>query len=288
MSYFLHILTLFSIYLPVVASFNLNLGFRGIFNFATTAFFGLGAYTALIFLISGFSLIQTFFIVGFVSVVLAMFLSKVTIRLSNDSLALVLFITLLVLQNIVTNWKNLTGGSFGLSIFSLSYQSADLDYFIQNMNWLSMIYCVMVLTLFVIISKSKIGLIWLSARDNLKLSKSLGQKWESARALNIIFAGIFTSFAGVFYVFYVGYIDPSLFGLNLLILIISMTVLGGLESWKGVIIGTLILSILPELLRFLPILSIEIAPFRNILYGIVLLTCLICKPYGLFGKFKVG
>ena len=288
MSYFLHILTLFSIYLPVVASFNLNLGFRGIFNFATTAFFGLGAYTALICLISGFSLIQTFFIVGFVSVVLAMFLSKVTIRLSNDNLALVLFIILLVTQNVVTNWKNLTGGSFGLSIFSLSYQSADLDYFIQNMNWLSMIYCVMILTLFVMISKSKIGLIWLSARDNLKLSKSLGQKWESARALNIIFAGIFTSFAGVFYVFYVGYVDPSLFGLNLLILIISMTVLGGLESWKGVITGTLILSILPELLRFLPILSIEIAPLRNILYGIVLLTCLIYKPYGLFGKFKVG
>jgi len=271
-----------------VAGLNLNLGFRGILNFATTAFFGLGAYTALICLIAGFSLTQTILVVILSSILLAIIISKITTHLSGDNLALVLFMLLLVIQNVVLNWKNLTGGSFGLSIFSLKYKSADLSWFINNLTWISLGYCFGVLALFIVISKSKIGLWWLSSRDNLKLSKSLGQKWETTRALNIILSGIFTAFSGVFYVLYVGYIDPSLFGLNLLVLIISMAVLGGLESWKGTIIGTLILTVLPELLRFLPITSSEIAPLRNILYGVLLLICLIYKPYGLFGRFKVG
>ena len=277
-----------TIYLPIVASLNLNLGFRGILNFATTAFFGLGAYMALICLVSGFSLIQIIVIVIFFSVLLSVITSKVTVKLSSDNLALVLFMMLLVIQNLVTNWKSLTGGSFGLSIFSLSYKSSELSWFLENLPWLSLIHSILVFSFFVIISKSKMGLEWLSSRDNLKLSKSLGLKWEFWRALNLVFSGIITSLSGIFYVLYIGYIDPSLFGLNLLVLVISMAVLGGLESWKGVFFGTLILTIIPELLRFLPITNTQIAPLRNILYGIILLICLIHKPYGLFGKFKVG
>jgi branched-chain amino acid transport system permease protein len=271
-----------------VAGLNLNLGFRGILNFATTAFFGLGAYITLMSLIAGFSLFQTFLIVGLSSMLMGLIISKVTIRLTNDNQALVLFMLLLVIQNVIINWKSLTGGSFGLGIFSLSYKSTELNWFIQNLTWLSLIHCFGVLIFFIVISKSKIGLWWLSSRDNLKLSKSLGQKWEAVRALNIVLSGVLTAFSGVFYALYVGYIDPSLFGLNLLVLIISMVVLGGLESWTGTIVGTLILTILPELLRFLPFTSTEIAPLRNILYGVMLLICLIYKPYGLFGRFKVG
>jgi branched-chain amino acid transport system permease protein len=271
-----------------VASLNLNLGFRGILNFATTALFGLGAYIALICLIAGFPLTQIFIVVGFASVLLGVAISKMTIKLSNDNLALVLFMLLLVIQNLVTNWKSLTGGSFGLSIFSLPYRSSELSWFLENLLWLSLFYSFLVISFFLIVSRSKIGLSWLSTRDNLKLSKSLGQKWELWRTLNITFASLATSFSGVFYVLYIGYIDPSLFGLNLLVLIISMAVLGGLESWKGVFFGSLILTVIPELLRFFPITNIQAAPLRNILYGTLLLICLIYKPYGLFGKFKIG
>ena len=287
MPYLLHILTLFSIYLPVVAGFNLNLGFRGISNFAITAFFGLGSYIALICLIANLSLFETFGAVGLSVVILAVLVCKMSFKLNSDNLALCLFTLLLVIQNIVINWKSLTGGSFGLSIFSVDQKTQELRWFLQNISWLSMFYSLCVLLVCITISKSKIALTWRSSRDNLKLSESLGQNQEAWRILNITLSAIVSAFAGVFYAVYVGYVDPSLFGLNLLVLVMSMAVLGGLESLKGTVFGVFILIVLPEILRFLPITSSEIAPLRNILYGLLLLACLIYKPYGIFGKFKI-
>jgi branched-chain amino acid transport system permease protein len=63
-----------------------------------------------------------------------------------------------------------------------------------------------------------------------------------------------------------------------------MIVIGGAGSIRGVVTGAILLSILPELLRFLGVGSAQAANIRQIVYGLALVVVLLVRPEGLAGK----
>ncbi|MCA9488256.1 MAG: branched-chain amino acid ABC transporter permease, partial [Nanoarchaeota archaeon] len=87
---------------------------------------------------------------------------------------------------------------------------------------------------------------------------------------------------------YITYIDPSSFYLGNIILILIIVILGGLASIRGSIIGTIIILLIPEILRFINLPSSILGPARQIVYALVLLGILLYKPKGLFGKVDLG
>ena len=101
--------------------------------------------------------------------------------------------------------------------------------------------------------------------------------------ISAFFAGI----AGSLYAHYITFIDPSSFTILESILIISMIIVGGLASMKGAVAGAIILVLLPEPLRFLPLPSFAIGALRQMIYAALLVILLIKRPQGIFGEFSL-
>ncbi|MCK5320077.1 branched-chain amino acid ABC transporter permease, partial [Candidatus Parcubacteria bacterium] len=104
-----------------------------------------------------------------------------------------------------------------------------------------------------------------------------------ALATSAFFAGL----AGSLYASYITFIDPSSFTLMQLIPVLSIVIIGGLASLKGTIIATVILTLLPESLRFVGFPSSIIGPARQMTYALILLLILIYKPKGFYGKVEL-
>lgn len=98
---------------------------------------------------------------------------------------------------------------------------------------------------------------------------------------------VFASISGSLYASYISFIDPSSFTLNESIFLLTVIILGGLASTRGVIAGVVILTLLPEVLRFIGLPSEIAAQTRVILYGLALIYLMYKRPIGLFGKYSL-
>jgi len=104
-----------------------------------------------------------------------------------------------------------------------------------------------------------------------------------AIAISAFFAGI----AGGLFAHYITFIDPSIFGLSDLILLFSMVIVGGLASLPGSAIGTAVVFLIPEPLRFIGFPSSVIGPVREMIFALILLLILIYRPKGILGKVSL-
>jgi branched-chain amino acid transport system permease protein len=134
------------------------------------------------------------------------------------------------------------------------------------------------------LTKSSYGVALQAMRDDEIGMKVLGKdtfklKWQSM-AVSAFFAGI----AGSLFAHYISYIDPSSFALTEIILVFTIIIVGGLVSLKGSFIGTAIILLIPEALRFLSLPSSILGPMRQIIYAVILLAILFLRPRGLFGE----
>jgi branched-chain amino acid transport system permease protein len=86
----------------------------------------------------------------------------------------------------------------------------------------------------------------------------------------------YASIAGFLYAHYITFLSPGSFGLGFSILLVTMVAVGGMENIWGAIIGTTVLTILPEYLRFFN-------DFDILIYGVILMLIMLLKPEGLYG-----
>jgi branched-chain amino acid transport system permease protein len=91
-----------------------------------------------------------------------------------------------------------------------------------------------------------------------------------------VVAAIYASVAGSLFAQFVGFISPEVFGASMVILSFTMLYLGGVGTTWGPIIGALIVSLLPEVLRGLK-------EMQDVVYSVVLIAILIFAPRGLSG-----
>lgn len=97
------------------------------------------------------------------------------------------------------------------------------------------------------------------------------------QVLSFAFGASFGGIAGTLYAGEIGFIEPGEFTIFMSITLICMVILGGMGNWWGVVLGAFIMIVVPEKLR-------DFQELRYLLYGIVLLTILIHRPYGLFAS----
>jgi branched-chain amino acid transport system permease protein len=94
------------------------------------------------------------------------------------------------------------------------------------------------------------------------------------------------SVAGVIYAYYISFIDPTSFTIMESIFIISIVIIGGSGNIWGSILGAAFLVILPEALRFLGMPSAIAASMRQIIYGALLVLCMLYRPQGFLGEYS--
>jgi branched-chain amino acid transport system permease protein len=124
-------------------------------------------------------------------------------------------------------------------------------------------------------------------RDDPVAAEGLG---VSTKKVSILFFSLSAGLAGIAGGVFAGivlYVDPTSFTLETSILVLSMIAIGGLGNPYGVLLGGLVISFLPQLLRQLDLASGSAASLQQIIYGLALIVIMIVRPVGLLREQPV-
>jgi branched-chain amino acid transport system permease protein len=286
-SYLIHLLILIGIYLILAISLQLSVGFTGLLNLGHIAFYAIGAYTSALLALNGFPFWFCFLSAGILAMIFGFLLSLPTNKLKGDYLALATMGFSFVVYAVLLNWTSLTRGPLGLpgipkpKILGISFS--------DNFSFLILVAIIALISYLIIkrITISPFGKVLEAIRDDELAVRVLGKNTFKMKSLALMISSFFAGIAGSLYAHYITFIDPSSFTLLQLIPVLSMVIIGGLGSLEGTIIVTIILTLLPEPLRFIGFPSSIVGPARQILYALILLLILIYKPKGFFGKIEL-
>ncbi len=286
-AYFIHLAILVGIYLVLALSLQLSVGYSGMLNMAHIAFYGIGAYTSALLVLNGTPFLLALIMAGLIAMFFAFLLSIFSSKLKGDYLALATMAFSFVFYVVALNWVSLTRGPLGLpgiskpEILGFSF-SSNISFLILTAIIGGIVYLVIKKT-----TESSFGKVLEATRDDELAVKILGKNTFWIKTKSLMICSFFAGIAGSLYAHYITFIDPSSFHLMQLIPVLTIVIIGGLASLKGTIIATVILTLLPEPLRFIGFPSTIIGPARQILYSLILLLILIYKPKGFYGRVEL-
>jgi branched-chain amino acid transport system permease protein len=277
-NYLIHLAILVCIYAMLAISLNFAVGFTGLLNLGHVGFFGIGAYTSALLALHGYPLWVAILGAGIVAALFGIILALPTTRLKGDYLALATLGFAFIIGSIARNWTSLTRGPLGLP---------GIPKYVPQNTTLLMIAALGVVAMYCIVAfiiRTRFGKTLQAIRDDELAAKMLGKNTFAHKVAAMGISAFLAGIGGSFFAHYISFIDPSIFGLGDLILLFSMLIVGGLASVPGSFIGTAIILLIPEPLRFIGFPSALIGPMREILFALILLLILIYRPKGILGK----
>ena len=176
-----------------------------------------------------------------------------------------------------TNWESLTRGALGISgisapvFFGIRLSSR------RSIYYLMLVLLILTLLLIWSIINSKAGNAIMAIREDELAARAMGIHVFKYKTIVFVLSAMIMGLAGAFYAQYMTYIDPGVFTVSASLNILIMAIFGGLGNLLGTIIGASVLTILPEMIRFL-------AEYRNLIYGILIIILMLVKPDGLLGS----
>jgi len=271
--------------LIVAQSFNLVLGYVGYLSLAQTAFFGIGAYTSTILAVT---YKQSFWVGLVVALVIPAVIAAAVgipfLRLSRHSFVISTLGFLLICWLIARNWVEVTRGPLGIP----GIPSPTLTLFDQitisfsnrtNYYILVMIFVLILHLLLIKLVNSRIGRAFIAIREDEALAQAVGINTMKYKLLAFSIAASIAGMAGSLYAHYITFLDPTIFEFYTLEYVLVITLVGGSGTIGGPVLGSIIFTILPELLRVAKEL-------RLIIYGGILLLTVLLIPEGIGGRFK--
>jgi branched-chain amino acid transport system permease protein len=275
------------IYSIFIQSLNIVMGYTGLVSLSQAAFYGIGAYATALLMIN-FHI--NFFVAVPISIVVTVLLSFIvsipSLRLKGDYFILATLGFQIIIFSILYNWIGLTRGPYGIpgipspQIFGFTFDDP------AKFLILSTIIALLVNYILHLITSIKFGLILKSIREDEIAISTFGKNTTKFKIISFSIGVGIAAIAGSLYATYVTYIDPTSFTLNESILLVTILSIGGGGNIIGPIVGTLILILLPEFLRFLEIPDSIAANIRIMLYALVLILILIYRPQGLAGEYE--
>lgn len=275
-NYYVYLLALVMINVISATGLNLLTGNCGQISLCHGSFIAVGAYTAAITM----GKVGTFVLLPLVSAVVAAGLLGALLgfparRVSGLYLALVTLGFLAVVEVVIEEFPDLTGGVRGLSVPKPSLPGFALT------SDLSRYYLVAVaagLALYVAsnLLHSRVGRALNAVRQSAFAAQALGVPVGHTKVVAFTVAAAFAGLAGALQAMVVGFIDPTEFGISTSLRHITFIVVGGLGSLAGSILGATVLTLLPEALR-------GVKEYGDLVYGGILLASLFFMPKGLVG-----
>jgi len=246
-------------------------GLTGLFSFGQAAFLAIGAYiSAVLYKSLGLPLPLAAFVAMLVGLAAGLLVGLPTVRLRRDYISLVTFGFGEAIIAVLNNTANVTGGAMGLSG-------------VPQRTSFPLVLAGVIACLAVVISykNSKYGRQCLALRNDELAAKSMGINVERLKLVTFLIAGVMTSFAGVLYVFYTTYVEPGAFGWVISAEWMIIVFVGGVNSLTGAVVATVLLTGLPEFLRFA-------SEWRIAIYCIIVLLILNFRPSGIFGEHEIS
>jgi branched-chain amino acid transport system permease protein len=285
------------LYVLLALGLNIVVGFAGLLDLGYIAFYAVGAYTYALLASPQFGLHLPFWAILPIGAAVAAFFGVVlgapTLRLRGDYLAIVTLgfgeIIRIFLNNL-SRPVNVTNGPQGI---------AGIDPFvlggIRFDSPIKYYYVLLAVALAVILvnlrlQNSRIGRAWEAIREDEIAARAMGIDTRNLKLLAFAMGASFGGVAGGMFSAIQAFISPESFVLVESIMVVSMVVLGGMGNIWGVILGALLLSFVPEILRWTvtPVqealfgrMVVEPEVIRMLLFGLALVLIMLYRPAGL-------
>ncbi|GAA3447422.1 branched-chain amino acid ABC transporter permease [Planomonospora venezuelensis] len=267
--YALSVMTSAAIFVMLAAGLNIVVGYCGLLDLGYAAFFAVGAYTGGV-LSTRFDLplLATVPAVLVVTVVAGVVVGAPTLRLRSDYLAIVTLGFGEIIR-ITANNLDVTGGPSG--VYGIPPLAGDPVAFYY--------LTVAVVSLAVLgaarLGRSRLGRAWRFVREDEDAAEAMGVHTYRVKLAAYIAGAVWGGLAGVLFAAHLSAISPASFTFLQSALVLMAVVLGGMGSVPGVVVGAVVISLLPEVLR-------DLADHRFLLFGILLIAVMLLRPQGLW------
>jgi len=273
--YLVNVLVFVGINSMLALGLNLLLGYAGQISLGQAAFFGLGAYGSGV-LTTQFAL-NPWLAMALVAVCVAAFAFAIgfpVLRLKGHYLAMATLGVGIIAHIAFNETVDLTGGPSGLSgIPNLSVGGFSFDSDLKNYYLVWSFALVMILFSLNLVD-SRVGRGLRAIHDSEVAARVMGVNARLMKVQVFALSAFLSAIAGSLYCHVMTFISPASFGFNFSIELLTMVVIGGLGSVYGSILGALLLTLLPEMLR-------AFQDYDIIFYGLLLISMTIYLPGGL-------
>jgi branched-chain amino acid transport system permease protein len=296
------------LFVMLALGLNIVVGYAGLLDLGYIAFFAVGAYTYALLASPQFDLHWSFLALLPIGALVAAFfgvlLGAPTLRLRGDYLAIVTLgfgeIVRIFLNNLNRPY-NITNGPQGITLIDpLHIAGANLaktqtvaGVSIPSLHSYYFVFLVCALIaafISVRLENSRIGRAWIAIREDELAAAAMGINTRNVKLLAFAMGATFGGVAGGLFASFQGFISPESFTLLDSIMVLCMVVLGGMGNVAGVVLGAVLLTALPEALRYAGPLQqslfgavyIDPSDLRMLLFGLALVLMMLFRPAGLW------
>jgi branched-chain amino acid transport system permease protein len=284
-SYGIYLMTLLCVYLMAAFGLNLIVGYAGQMSIGQAAFYGIGAYTAAILMTKlGMSFWLVLPIAAIICFAVGLALGFPALRVQHHYLAFATLGFNVLVFLVMRNEEKLTGGTFGIAniprptLFGYSLDGA-LPFF--YFAYASVIILAAVLWWLL---RSPWGRAFAALRDNPIRAESTGVNITAYTLLAFAIGAACAGIGGVYLSALVNFIEPGQFHLSVSLMMLLAVIVGGSGRFFGPVLGSVVVILLPEWLRFLQDWYLAI-------FGFSVIVLMVFLPGGLLSladRFKFG
>ncbi|MGD0234113.1 MAG: branched-chain amino acid ABC transporter permease [Syntrophorhabdales bacterium] len=269
---------LFFVYLAMANMWNLLAGYSGLISLCQPAFLGLAGYTLAIGTWVGIPWWVGLPCGALVAALFALLISIPVFRLSGIYFAIGTLVVPEALRMIFYLWRpvggQMQGGGAGYMIKGTGGVSTNLVY------WLAFVIGIGSIFLMRRVLRSRLGLGLAAIRDNERTAASCGVSVFKLKLYTFVIAALVTGLAGAVYYLYQGYIEPSAtFNVKWTMTLLLATVIGGIRTEEGPLIGAIVVV-------FLYFLLARYAGYSLLIQGIILIGIMLASPQGIVGMLR--
>jgi branched-chain amino acid transport system permease protein len=296
------------LYVLLALGLNIVVGFAGLLDLGYVAFYAVGAYTYALLASPQFGLHLPFWVIlpigAAIAALFGVLLGAPTLKLRGDYLAIVTLgfgeIVRIFLNNL-SRPVNITNGPQGIAridpftLDGFSFGSYETFLGLEFSGPIKYYYLLLAVALGIIVvnlrlQNSRVGRAWEAIREDEVAARAMGIDTRNLKLLAFAMGASFGGVAGGMFSAIQGFISPESFVLVESIMVVSMVVLGGMGNIWGVILGAVLLSFVPEILRWTvtPVqealfgrMLVEPEVIRMLLFGLALVLVMLFRPAGL-------
>ncbi|MGD9569878.1 MAG: branched-chain amino acid ABC transporter permease [Sedimentibacter sp.] len=266
------IFILSGINLMTVLGLSLLTGFTGMFSFGHAGFMAIGAYVAATMTMKfAFSYFAALLAGGIAAMIISLFIGRLTLNLKGDYFCIATLGFGEAIRLILDNVQYF-GGARGLSSIPTVGKTTLINVVIIN-----------VIAIYVLVSliRSRHGRNMVAIREEELAAQTIGIDVFKYKLIALAISAMYAGISGGMLAHYLGYIQPVMFKMVKSTELTIIVIFGGLGSVSGSVIGTILLTFLPEILR-------SFYNWRLVIYGAAVILIMITRPQGLMGGKEIS
>jgi len=288
----------------------INVGYTGIINFGQAGFMAMGAYSAIILIVDlGIPTVLALLLSTLITMAAGLLIGISSLRLRADYFAIATIAFAEIIRLTARNARDLTGGNQGTISIELDNDRFYTDGWFEISNWvrdnlldpiglggpefgslplLIMVWSVLAVLVVVLnrLIETPWGRVLRAVREDEDAARALGKNAFSYKLQSLAIASALGAISGWMLALSLESVNQDAFEPLFTFIGYGILVLGGLASFAGVMVGSVILWTVLEGMRFLelPLAADKVAALRFVLVGLILILLMAFRPQGMFGK----